>query len=272
MFEPARLPGAVAALGRRRARPARSRCRAPRDRPRTSSRGTPPWRPRARIRRRRRPPAPRPAPYRALELIAAARTATRDEGFAAEDEALADLLDERRAARRRCTPSTWCRSGPSGRPARPTESLARPVTKVGIVGAGLMASQLALLFVRRLEVPVVLTDLDQDRVDKGVGYVHAEIDKLLGKGRISPDQANRLKALVTGAVDKDGVRRRRLRDRGGLRGDGGQEAGLRRGRGGRVGPSACWRPTPRRCRSPRWPPTWSTPSGSSASTSSTRSR
>ena len=67
-----------------------------------------------------------------------------------------------------------------------------------------MASQLALLFVRRLEVPVVLTDLDQERVDKGVGYVHAEIDKLLGKGRLNPDKANRLKALVTGSTTKDG--------------------------------------------------------------------
>ena len=83
----------------------------------------------------------------------------------------------------------------------PDKALARPVTKVGIVGAGLMASQLALLFVRRLEVPVVLTDLDQERVDKGVGYVHAEIDKLLAKGRLSQDEANRLKALVTG-VDR----------------------------------------------------------------------
>ncbi|WP_256959829.1 3-hydroxyacyl-CoA dehydrogenase NAD-binding domain-containing protein, partial [Streptomyces viridochromogenes] len=63
---------------------------------------------------------------------------------------------------------------------------------VGVVGAGLMASQLALLFLRRLEVPVVLTDIDQERVDKGVGYVHAEIDKLLGKGRINQDKANRL--------------------------------------------------------------------------------
>src|ERR1700691_4283076 len=33
-----------------------------------------------------------PAPYRALDLVAAARTRTRDEAFAAEDEALADLL------------------------------------------------------------------------------------------------------------------------------------------------------------------------------------
>ena len=84
----------------------------------------------------------------------------------------------------------------------PDKALARPVTKVGIVGAGLMASQLALLFVRRLGVPVVLTDLDQERVDKGVGYVHAEVDKLLAKGRVSADKANRLKALVTGTVDK----------------------------------------------------------------------
>ena len=40
-----------------------------------------------------------PAPLRALDLVALARTATREEGFAAEDEALADLVmgDELRA-------------------------------------------------------------------------------------------------------------------------------------------------------------------------------
>jgi 3-hydroxyacyl-CoA dehydrogenase len=65
-----------------------------------------------------------------------------------------------------------------------------------------MASQLALLFARRMLVPVVMTDLDQERVDKGVGYVHAEVDKLLGKGRINADTANRVKALVTGTTDK----------------------------------------------------------------------
>ena len=142
-----------------------------------------------------------PAAYRAVELIAAARTSTRDEGFAAEDDALEAMsrtpeliaslysfdLVQKRAKR------------PAGAPDR---SLARPVTKVGIVGAGLMASQLALLFVRRLEVPVVLTDLDQERVDKGVGYVHAEIDKMLAKGRLNADRANRYRSLVTGTVDK----------------------------------------------------------------------
>ncbi|MET8383497.1 3-hydroxyacyl-CoA dehydrogenase NAD-binding domain-containing protein [Streptosporangium canum] len=143
-----------------------------------------------------------PAPYRALDLIELARTASRDEGFDAEDQALADLLmgDELRAGLYSFDLVQRRAKKPAG---APDKALARKVTKVGVVGAGLMASQMALLFARRLEVPVVLTDLDQARLDKGVGYVHAEIDKLLGKGRVSGDQANRLKALVTGSLTKD---------------------------------------------------------------------
>jgi 3-hydroxyacyl-CoA dehydrogenase/enoyl-CoA hydratase/carnithine racemase len=143
-----------------------------------------------------------PAPYRALDLVAAARTASRDEGFAAEDEALTDLMlsDEFRAGLYAFDLVQKRARKPAG---APDKSLARPVTKVGVVGAGLMAAQIALLFVRRLQVPVVMTDLDQARVDAGVGYVHAEIDKQLSRGRISPDAANRQKALITGSVAKD---------------------------------------------------------------------
>jgi 3-hydroxyacyl-CoA dehydrogenase/enoyl-CoA hydratase/carnithine racemase len=144
-----------------------------------------------------------PAPYRAIELVRAARTAERDAAFAAEDEALADLLmgDELRAGLYSFELVQKRAKRPAGAPDR---SLARPVTKVGIVGAGLMASQLALLFAQRLEVPVLMTDLDEERVAKGVGWVHGQVDELLGKGRLSPDKANRLKALVAGDTSKDG--------------------------------------------------------------------
>nr|WP_242619457.1 3-hydroxyacyl-CoA dehydrogenase NAD-binding domain-containing protein [Actinomadura fibrosa] len=143
-----------------------------------------------------------PSYTRALDLVAAAKDRTRDEGFAAEDEALADLImsDELRAGLYAFDLTQKRAKRPAG---APDKALARPVTKVGVVGAGLMASQLALLFARRLEVPVVLTDLDQERLDKGVGYAHGEIDKLLGKGRVSPDKANRLKSLITGSLTKD---------------------------------------------------------------------
>ncbi len=142
-----------------------------------------------------------PSFVRALDLVAAAKTATRDEGFAAEDKALADLImsKELRAGLYSFNLAQRRAKRPVG---APDKSLAKPVTKVGIVGAGLMASQLALLFIRRLQVPVVMTDIDQPRVDKGVGYVHSEIDGLLAKKRINNDKANQLKALVSGSLTK----------------------------------------------------------------------
>jgi len=143
-----------------------------------------------------------PAPYQALQLIELARTASYDEGIAAERTALFELAmgDDLRAGLYAFDLVQRRAKRPAG---VPDKFLAREVTKVGVVGAGLMASQLAMLFAQRLEVPVVLTDLDQERVDKGVGYVHGEVDKLLGKGRINKDKANRLKALVTGSKGKE---------------------------------------------------------------------
>ena len=141
-----------------------------------------------------------PAPYRALELMAATTSAERSEAFAAEDDALADLImsSETRASLYAFDLVQRRARKPAG---APDATLARPVTKVGVVGAGLMATQLALLFLRRLQVPVVITDVDQERVDKGIRYLATEIDKLLGKGRISPDEANRLRALIAGTTE-----------------------------------------------------------------------
>jgi len=143
-----------------------------------------------------------PAPYRAIDLVAAARGRTRDEGFAGEDEALADLLlsDELRAGLYAFDLTQKRARHAAG---APDASLARPVTKVGVVGAGLMAAQIALLFARRLEVPVVLTDLDQARLDAGLGHVRAEVARLRDRGRIGADAAARLTTLVTGSLTKD---------------------------------------------------------------------
>ncbi|WP_024355965.1 3-hydroxyacyl-CoA dehydrogenase NAD-binding domain-containing protein [Leucobacter chironomi] len=141
------------------------------------------------------------APYVALDLLSAAKDNDIERGFEREDEALAQLISsdqfaasiyafdlvQKRAKR------------PAGAPDR---ELARPVKKVGVIGAGLMASQFALLFARKLRVPVLITDLDQSRVDKGLDYIRGEIDKMQEKGRLSADDANQVKALVSGTTDK----------------------------------------------------------------------
>ncbi|MEX2211939.1 MAG: 3-hydroxyacyl-CoA dehydrogenase NAD-binding domain-containing protein [Gaiellaceae bacterium] len=105
-----------------------------------------------------------PAPYVCLDLIEGAGRWTIEEGYRAEEDAIAELLPgpqaqaslyafhlvERRAKRQR----------PPGEP--------RPVEKVGIVGAGLMATQIAALMLKRLEVPLVLKDVDETVVERAL--------------------------------------------------------------------------------------------------------
>ena len=141
------------------------------------------------------------SPYVALDLLKAAKSSTKAEGFAAEDAALGELIsgDQFRASIYAFNLVQKRAKRPAGTPDR---ALAKPVTKVGVLGAGLMASQFALLFLRRLQVPVIITDLDQARVDKGLAYIRGELDELQQKGRLGSDEANRLRALVSGTVDK----------------------------------------------------------------------
>ena len=139
-----------------------------------------------------------PAPYRALDLIEGAATWSLEEGYRAEEDALADLLPgpqaqasvyafnlvERRAKRGVGIP----------------DADPRRVQRIGLVGAGLMARQLALLALRRLEVPVVLRDLTQEQVDEAKSWIADELDELTRKGRMGEGKARFLGSLVTGGV------------------------------------------------------------------------
>ena len=142
-----------------------------------------------------------PQAIKALDLIAAARTNTLGAGFDAEDQELANLTmsDPLRASLYAFNLIQKKRKKVEG---APKPALARKVSKVGVVGAGLMASQLALIILRNLKVPVVITDLDQERVDKGLAYIRGELTKLVEKKRMSPESAARLSSLVTGSIDK----------------------------------------------------------------------
>jgi len=141
------------------------------------------------------------SPTRALELIAASQKCSLGQGFDAEDQALADLTmsDPLRASLYAFNLIQKKRKKVEG---APKPALARKITRVGVVGAGLMASQLALLLLRNLKCPVVMTDIDQERADKGVAWVKAEIAKLVEKKRMHPEAAARLAGLISGSADQ----------------------------------------------------------------------
>jgi 3-hydroxyacyl-CoA dehydrogenase/enoyl-CoA hydratase/carnithine racemase len=139
-----------------------------------------------------------PAPYKALELIEGAGTWSLEEGYAAEEEAISELLPSRQAqaslyafdlVERRAKQQV-------GRP----DAEARPIRKVGIVGAGLMATQLATLFLRRLEVPIAIRDLDQEIVDRAIAGINAELESQAQKGRYTEGKARFFGSLVEGGT------------------------------------------------------------------------
>ncbi len=140
------------------------------------------------------------APYAALDLIDKAKFGSKEAGFKREDEELEKLIssDQFRASMYAFNLVQKHAKNPQG---APDPKLAIKVQKVGIVGAGLMASQFALLFLRRLSVPVIITDVSQERVDKGLAYVRSELDKLVEKGRLSVDDRNRYSANLSGTLD-----------------------------------------------------------------------
>nr|WP_250544608.1 3-hydroxyacyl-CoA dehydrogenase NAD-binding domain-containing protein [Canibacter zhuwentaonis] len=140
------------------------------------------------------------APYRALELLCAAVDNDRAAGFAREDEALTELIADDRFKSSFYAFNLLRKRGknPAG---APSSELAKPIDSVGVIGAGLMASQFALLFASKLRVPVLITDLDQARVDHGIAYIRGEIDSLVSKNRLSRDDANHIKSLLRGTTD-----------------------------------------------------------------------
>jgi len=140
------------------------------------------------------------SPYLALDLIAAAKSGSKAAAFKREDDAIEELIasDQFRASIYAFNLVQKHAKKPSG---APDKALARKVSKVGVLGAGLMASQFALLFLRRLEVPVVITDVSQERIDKGIEYITSELDKLVEKGRLSQDNRNRYVGNLSGSLD-----------------------------------------------------------------------
>ena len=140
-----------------------------------------------------------PAPYRALDLIAGSAEWPIEDGYRAEQEALADLLETPQAQASLYAFDLVERRGKRqvGRP----DVEPRAIGKVGIAGAGLMASQLATLLLRRLQVPVVLRDLDEQTVSRAIESIRDELASAASRGRIPQETAVALASLVSGSTE-----------------------------------------------------------------------
>jgi 3-hydroxyacyl-CoA dehydrogenase len=67
-----------------------------------------------------------------------------------------------------------------------------------------MARQIATLFLRRLELPLVIRDVKQEIVDEALADIRAEIDRQVAKGRYDEGKGRFVASLVSGDTGYDG--------------------------------------------------------------------
>lgn len=136
------------------------------------------------------------APYLAIDLIEfAARDGDLGEGYRREEDALAELLPSRQAqasvyafqlTQQRIKRQPW---RPDAEP--------RKVRKVAIVGSGLMGAQLGAYFLQKLEVPIVMKDIDEGVLDRARETIEAELADAAQKGKLRRGHERFLGSLVT---------------------------------------------------------------------------
>ncbi len=83
---------------------------------------------------------------------------------------------------------------------------ARPVTKVGVLGGGLMGAGVAFVTATRAKKHVRLKDKDDAGVLCGLAHVRAELDKGVKRKRLTRQAADALMLEVTGTTDYSGLR------------------------------------------------------------------
>ena len=142
-----------------------------------------------------------PAPYVALELIEGAREWPIAEGYRREEDAIAELLPGPQA-QASVYAFQLVEQRAKKQPGRPSVG-PHAVEKVGVAGAGLMARQIATLLLRRLEVPIVLRDVNQEIVDEAIAEIRGEIDRQVAKGRYEEGKGRFLGSLVSGGTGYD---------------------------------------------------------------------
>ncbi len=117
------------------------------------------------------------------------------------------------------------------------------VSKAAVVGGGTMGGEIAQA-IAAADIPVVVKDIDQKFVDAAIEKARAVTEGQLGpagqEGEADPGAGGRAPRRGDGPGHRHhhlrGVRRRRLRDRGGAGEDGDQAGGLRRARRGHPRP------------------------------------
>jgi len=139
-----------------------------------------------------------PAPMNCLEAVAASVTLPFDAGLKRERTLFAELMatEESRALRH----LFFAERTASKIPDIGDEVKARPIHKLGLIGAGTMGGGITMNFVN-VGIPVVLLETRQDALDKGVATIRSNYEASAKKGKLKVEQLQERMGLITPTLD-----------------------------------------------------------------------
>ena len=141
-----------------------------------------------------------PAPGKCLEAVAASLGKPFDEGVRIERDGFLALMasPESRALRH-----VFAAERAAAKiPGLPADTVLRKIASVGVIGAGTMGGGITMNFLNA-GIPVVLLEMQQAALDKGLATIRRNYENTLKKGKLKPEQVEQRMALVTGTLSYD---------------------------------------------------------------------
>ena len=80
------------------------------------------------------------------------------------------------------------------------ETPRRPITSVGVIGAGTMGGGISMNFLTA-EIPVTIVETNQDALDRGMGVMRANYERSASRGRFPVEEVATRMGRLTGALD-----------------------------------------------------------------------
>ena len=144
-----------------------------------------------------------PAPLKCVEAVAASTTMGFDDGMKLERELFTALMftPESKALRH----LFMAERAASKIADVPADTPLRPVRKVAVIGAGTMGGGIAMNFLNA-GIPVVMLEMKQDALDRGVGVMRKNYEGQVKKGKLKPEKLEQRMALLSTTLAYDDLK------------------------------------------------------------------
>ncbi|MFH2120898.1 MAG: 3-hydroxyacyl-CoA dehydrogenase NAD-binding domain-containing protein [Pseudomonadota bacterium] len=144
-----------------------------------------------------------PAPLNCVDCVEAAVTMSFEEGLKVERESFLMLMQttESKALRH----YFFSERAAAKIPDVSEDAAKRPIRTAAVIGAGTMGGGIAMNFAN-VGIPVVVLEVNQEALDKGLGKVRKNYESSLKKGRLTQEKFEQCTGLIKGTLSYDDIK------------------------------------------------------------------